>query len=127
MASAEIEHIIKRLSKVIDRIKDYCNQDAENVQPFLDELPFECGTTAETLFAALDAHLLACGKDEEALGDLCSQLDTALDELHSCDFFGTEGQCDPRGDFRDDSWSLYYVQGVDEQDDTGEGDDDGDD
>jgi len=40
-------------------------------------------------------------------------LDAVLDELQGEDFFGTEGQCDPRGDFRDDEWSMYRVQGVD--------------
>lgn len=29
------------------------------------------------------------------------------------DAFGTEGQCDPRGDFRDGEWSMKRVQGVD--------------
>jgi len=28
-------------------------------------------------------------------------LNEHLDELHSMDYFGTEGQCDPRGDHRE--------------------------
>lgn len=40
-------------------------------------------------------------------------LEVILDDLASDDFFGTEKQCDPRGDFRDKPWSMYKVQGVD--------------
>lgn len=36
-----------------------------------------------------------------------SVLEEMLDDLHGTDFFGTEGQNDPRGDFRDGQWSLY--------------------
>ena len=32
----------------------------------------------------------------------CFFLREVLDDLQSDDFFGTEGQCDPRGDFRDE-------------------------
>lgn len=38
---------------------------------------------------------------------LVEDLDPWLDELSSYDFFGTERQCDPRGDFRDGDWSLF--------------------
>lgn len=31
----------------------------------------------------------------------CGLFDELLDELSDIDFFGTEGQCDPRGDRRD--------------------------
>lgn len=42
-------------------------------------------------------------------------LEAMLDRLIENDFFGTEGQNDPRGDVRDGAWSLYSrVQGVDE-------------
>ena len=30
----------------------------------------------------------------------CDYLDSIIDELRGNDFFGTEGQCDPRGDNR---------------------------
>jgi hypothetical protein len=33
-------------------------------------------------------------------------LEQMLDDIHSNDGFGTEGQCDPRGDFRNGRWSL---------------------
>lgn len=43
-------------------------------------------------------------------------LEAMLNGLLDSDFFGTEGQCDPRGDQRDDAgWSIASrVQGVDE-------------
>ncbi len=40
-------------------------------------------------------------------------LEAGLTELHAEDAFGTEGQCDPRGDFRDGAWSMSHVQGLD--------------
>lgn len=36
-----------------------------------------------------------------------------LSDLNGNDFFGTEGQNDPRGDFRDGEWSMDRVQGID--------------
>ena len=33
-------------------------------------------------------------------------IDNLLDSMNSEDMFGTEGQCDPRGDFRDGEWSM---------------------
>lgn len=40
-------------------------------------------------------------------------LDAMLNELKESDFFGTEGQLDPRGDFREGTWDIEYVQGID--------------
>lgn len=34
-------------------------------------------------------------------------LEEMLDAIHGNDGFGTEGQCDPRGDFRNGKWSIY--------------------
>lgn len=51
--------------------------------------------------------------DEDEAEVMASDLDSMLDDLHFHDFFGTEGQNDPRGDFRDDEWSMSYIQGVD--------------
>lgn len=53
----------------------------------------------------LDGHL-----DAVVLSD---DLQLFLDELKSYDAFGTEGQLDPRGDFRDGHWSMQKVQGID--------------
>jgi hypothetical protein len=42
-----------------------------------------------------------CGKDIGLAKQFCVVFDEFLDELCSGDFFGTEAQCDPRGDQRD--------------------------
>lgn len=39
-----------------------------------------------------------------------SVLDDILDEIASNDGFGTEQQCDPRGDFRNEQWSMWNIQ-----------------
>ncbi len=40
-------------------------------------------------------------------------LDDILDRHRERDAFGTEGQNDPRGDFRNGEWSMWNVEGVD--------------
>ena len=45
--------------------------------------------------------------DALSIGD---GLETMLGELNQNDTFGTEGQIDPRGDFRDGEWSMNKVQ-----------------
>lgn len=52
----------------------------------------------------------ADGDDAQMFSDA---LDIMLDELHCMDAFGTEGQCDPRGDFRNGTWSMCDVEGID--------------
>jgi hypothetical protein len=54
--------------------------------------------------------------NDEAALVFAHELDIYLDSLAQDDFFGTEQQNDPRGDFRDRSnWSCARrVQGVDE-------------
>lgn len=37
-------------------------------------------------------------------------LDSILDNIASQDAFGTEQQCDPRGDFRNYQWSMWNVE-----------------
>lgn len=65
-------------------------------------------------------------KDAESMG---SAMDVMLDDLHQDGFFGTEGQGDPRGDFREGQWSIDQdmVQGIDEQDVVSEDNDENDD
>jgi hypothetical protein len=41
-------------------------------------------------------------EDKEVTKTFCEAFDQFLDDLLSEDFFGTEGQCDPRGDRRND-------------------------
>lgn len=45
--------------------------------------------------------------DEDFAEYLVDCLEIDLDEWASNDGFGTERQCDPRGDFRNQEWSLY--------------------
>lgn len=40
-------------------------------------------------------------EDCNCLEDIKCAIDDVLDDWHSDDAFGTEGQCDPRGDARD--------------------------
>lgn len=37
-------------------------------------------------------------------------LDDILDDIAGDDGFGTEQQCDPRGDFRSQQWSMWNVE-----------------
>jgi len=46
-------------------------------------------------------------------GGFSDILEEGLDTLLENDYFGTEGQCDPRGDHRDGDYSMEYVEGVD--------------
>jgi transcription elongation factor GreA-like protein len=41
------------------------------------------------------------GKDKTAVKIVATEFNAMLDTLLCDDFFGTEGQCDPRGDHRD--------------------------
>ena len=40
-------------------------------------------------------------------------LEAGLADLRDGDAFGSEGQCDPRGDQRNGEWSMCRVEGVD--------------
>lgn len=51
-----------------------------------------------------------CEEDEDFAEALSGDLNTMLDEIHSQDGFGTEGQSDPRGDFRNGRWSMKKVE-----------------
>lgn len=52
-------------------------------------------------------------EDEDYIDMFCRSLDEMLDEILHSDGFGTEGQCDPRGDFREGEWSMWNVEGAD--------------
>lgn len=59
-------------------------------------------------------RLITLVKDDDDFADaLSDDLNTLLDDIHSQDGFGTEGQSDPRGDFRDGHWDMWNVEGVD--------------
>lgn len=46
-------------------------------------------------------------KDEVVAEEIATWLEPYLDDLAMDDYFGTERQCDPRGDFRCNDWSLF--------------------
>lgn len=53
------------------------------------------------------SRIMEASKEDEDLVDLyADSLDNMLDELRFNDQFGSEGQCDPRGDFRNGEWSI---------------------
>lgn len=52
--------------------------------------------------------------DEDDAAMFSELLENSLGELNGEDAFGTEGQNDPRGDFRNGSWSMRCVEGVDD-------------
>lgn len=57
-------------------------------------------------------RITAMVKDCEDDADMFSDgLQIMLDDLQCNDGFGTEGQCDPRGDFRNGEWSMNDVEG----------------
>lgn len=53
-------------------------------------------------------------RDEDYAEIWQNDLDMLISDMHNDDAFGTEGQGDPRGDFRDGTWSMWNVQGVDD-------------
>lgn len=57
--------------------------------------------TPRNLAVVLDKLFVYCSKDKESAKQFCKAFDEFLDELVNHDFFGTEAQCDPRGDQRD--------------------------
>lgn len=64
----------------------------------------------------LENIVILCAEDEFNTEVFSSEIETLLDKLQGEDFFGTEGQSDPRGDFRDRTWSLHYsIEGVDDE------------
>jgi hypothetical protein len=57
--------------------------------------------TIEELKSCFDKIIEQCKQVPEDLDVFCETFDNALDDLLNEDFFGTEGQCDPRGDRRE--------------------------
>lgn len=62
-------------------------------------------------------RMIEMTRENEGDADMfCDTLEDMLDEIAQNDGFGTECQCDPRGDGRDrKGWSMHIrVEGVDE-------------
>lgn len=69
--------------------------------------------TQERIALVLKRMAEQCAASEDDAEVYAQELAPVLDELHGNDFFGTEGQDDPRGDFREGDWSMDRVQGID--------------
>jgi len=67
----------------------------------------------ERVIKVLDNMKAMALENEDDAEMFAEGLDFYLNELNGEDAFGTEGQSDPRGDFRDGDWSMKHVQGID--------------
>ena len=72
------------------------------------------GKYTERVQLVLDRLKIIAG-DEESAESMSGLMDMMLSDLQGEGLFGTEGQSDPRGDFRIQQWNMSYVQGVDEK------------
>lgn len=70
--------------------------------------------TQERVIKVLENMKTMTEQDEHYATMFSESLDTMLDDFMGEDAFGTEGQCDPRGDFRDGDWSMDRVEGIDD-------------
>jgi hypothetical protein len=68
----------------------------------------------ERLNVVFDRIKEMAAEDEDDCNILLNAFDKMLSDLNCDDFFGTEGQSDPRGDFRNGEWSMFNVEGVDD-------------
>ena len=70
----------------------------------------------ERVLKVLERIIESVRNDDDEAGMWAHELEATLDNLYGQDAFGSEGQCDPRGDMRDEAgWSvLSRVEGVDE-------------
>ena len=69
--------------------------------------------TQQRVVAVLERMIVQARENEDDAEMFSDELEVMLTEIHSNDGFGTEGQCDPRGDFRNGMWSMTRVEGVD--------------
>lgn len=70
----------------------------------------ECQLRVVTVLNRLAQMAIENEDDAEIIADT---FDDYLDSLAQNDFFGTEQQNDPRGDFRDGRWFMSQVQRID--------------
>lgn len=70
--------------------------------------------TQERVIKVLE-NMTAMTEQEEHYASMFSDsLEAMIEDLMGRDAFGTEGQCDPRGDFREGDWSMDRVEGIDD-------------
>lgn len=70
--------------------------------------------TQKRVLLVLDRIKQSVQDDDDNAFVYSNVLDDVLDEGLEHDFFGTEGQCDPRGDRRNGDWSMTRVEGIDD-------------
>lgn len=70
-------------------------------------------TAQQRTILVLNRMLAMAQQNEDDAEMLAEALDEMLDDIASNDGFGTEQQCDPRGDFRNGEWSMDRVEGLD--------------
>lgn len=63
-------------------------------------------TVQNNLIIVLGRLVKLASDDQNFAQEFAIDLNNLLDEIANYDGFGTEQQSDPRGDFRDGSWSL---------------------
>jgi hypothetical protein len=61
----------------------------------------------KNVVTVLKRMVAAADKDASDAEMFSEGLENMLDDIHMDDGFGTEGQCDPRGDFRNGKWSIF--------------------
>jgi hypothetical protein len=89
------------MNRLMDQISTW---DKESLEDFFRQVDNKFNTTITTeaeftnFFNTTDSDNFADGMDD------------ILDELASMDAFGSEQQCDPRGDFRNSDWSMWDVE-----------------
>lgn len=70
-------------------------------------------TQQQRLVLVLERLIEMVKSDEDFAESFSTDLESVLDDIHGQDGFGTEGQSDPRGDFRNGDWRIDYVEGLD--------------
>jgi hypothetical protein len=69
--------------------------------------------TQQRVARVLERMIAAARRGPDEAQAYSDALEEMLDELHGNDGFGTEGQCDPRGDYRNGQWFMERVEGID--------------
>lgn len=77
-----------------------------SILPLRSKLVVIAMTRIDDIRKVFERIIKQCQDDEEDMLIYIDELDMMLDSLYQNDFFGTEGQNDPRGDHRVQEWSL---------------------
>jgi hypothetical protein len=89
-----------KLPRIFVKILDLSAEDQSVLLAKVQEITSVDGslTTYRGTLPSTFVRILEASKDERRR--FAGRLDLVLDELRESDFFGTEGQLDPRGDLR---------------------------